>query len=256
MMTTQKMSLFVTGTNTDSGKTVISCGLLEKFKNQNLSTVALKPIASGCIKTDQGLRNPDALALHQSMTCQLPYSAINPIAFMPAIAPHIAAQEQSVILSVNHIMQNCQIALNTPADILLVEGAGGWRLPLSNTDNLFLSDFPKQLNMSVILVVGLTLGCLNHAQLTVEAILADQLPILGWVANQVDADMIYVQENIEWLKQNMPGYYLGYVPYIKEGLLSKRVADYLDVEAALNHLKQNTTHEASKFNLKDGISND
>ncbi|MBE8215058.1 MAG: dethiobiotin synthase [Endozoicomonadaceae bacterium] len=230
----QKLSLFITGTNTNSGKTIISCGLLEKFKAYNLSTVALKPIASGSLLTDQGLRNTDALALQHAMSTSLPYTAVNPITFEPPIAPHIAAQQHQVNLSIDHIIQHCQTGLNTSADVLLIEGAGGWRLPLSDRDSIFFSAFPQQLKMSVILVVGLTLGCLNHAQLTVEAILSDQVSIAGWIANQIDPNMSHIQDNLTWLKQQMPGHYLGYVPHLTASISPKTVAKYLQIDAILN----------------------
>lgn len=203
---------FITGTDTDAGKTTISAGLLCAAKQQRRSTLAMKPVASGCEMTEQGLRNSDALALIAQSTVKLPYAQINPYTFAPAIAPHIAADEAGVELCVDHLYQAAQVVLQHRADFTLIEGAGGWRVPISNTE--FLSDFAIALNMPVILVVGVKLGCINHALLTVEAIRNDGLELAGWVANVIDPDCARFAENIEYLKQHIAAPCLAEVPHL------------------------------------------
>ena len=132
-------AFFITGTDTDAGKTSVAAGLLCAAKQQGCSTLAMKPVASGCEMTEQGLRNSDALALIAQSTVQLPYSQINPYAFAPAIAPHIAAQEAGVELSVADLYRTAQVILQQQADFTVIEGAGGWRVPLSGQDSLYRS---------------------------------------------------------------------------------------------------------------------
>lgn len=215
---------FITGTDTDAGKTTISAGLLCAAKQHHLSTLAMKPVASGCEMTEQGLRNSDALALIAQSTIKLPYAQINPYTFAPAIAPHIAADEAGVELSVDDLYQAAQFVLQQRADFTLIEGAGGWRVPISNTE--FLSDFAIALNVPVILVVGVKLGCINHALLTVEAIRNDGLELAGWVANIIDPDCARLAENIEYLKQHIAAPCLAEVPHLTIAN-SENVADYL-----------------------------
>lgn len=209
------MLYFVTGTDTDSGKTLVSSALLHAA---NGSTIGVKPIASGCEQTSQGLRNSDALALIAQSSIKLEYSQINPVSFEPAIAPHIAANAQGVKLTAQGVVESLPLAALLSADFSLIEGAGGWRLPLGNGE--FLSDSVKRLNsnneLGVILVVGMKLGCLNHALLTQEAVVADGLKIAGWVANQVDPNMANQQENLASLQQIMSAPFLGYIPHLTQ----------------------------------------
>ena len=215
---------FITGTDTDAGKTTISAGLLCAAKQQQHSTLAMKPVASGCEITEQGLRNSDALALIAQSTVKLPYAQINPYTFAPAIAPHIAADEAGVELCVDNLYQAAQIVLQQRAGFTLIEGAGGWRVPISSTE--FLSDFAITLKLPVILVVGVKLGCINHALLTVEAIRSDGLELAGWVANVVDPDCARLSENIEFLKQHISAPCLATVPHL-EAATAEHVAEYL-----------------------------
>lgn len=217
------MTFFVTGTDTDCGKTLISSALLTAAKGE---TLGFKPIASGCAVTENGLRNSDALTLIEASTIKLPYEDINPYAFEPAIAPHIAAAEKGVELLPNRIAAQLKMAEYVGADFCVIEGAGGWRLPLSQGH--FLSEVVQSMQLPVILVVGMKLGCLNHALLTAEAIRADGLNIVGWVANQVDPDMANQQENLAFLKDILKAPFLGYVPYLTEPSASA-VAEYLDL---------------------------
>ena len=205
-------AFFITGTDTDAGKTSVAAGLLCAAKQQGCSTLAMKPVASGCEMTEQGLRNSDALALMAQSTVQLPYTQINPYAFAPAIAPHIAAQEAGVELSVADLHRAAQLVVQQQADFTLIEGAGGWRVPISNTE--FLSDFAVALQLPVILVVGVKLGCINHALLSAQAILSDGLKLAGWVANVVDPHCARLAENLVTLRQLMPAPCLAEVPYL------------------------------------------
>jgi dethiobiotin synthetase len=206
-----KKQYFVAGTDTNVGKTLISVGLLLVAKRQGLRTAALKPVAAGCEKTEAGLRNEDALMLQSVMTEPLTYEQINPIALSSAIAPHIAAQQERRMLSADRIAGFCRGSL-TQADFTLVEGAGGWRVPLNPRETM--ADLAQVLQLPVILVVGVRLGCISHALLTVEAIRNDGLPLAGWVANCVDADMPVLQENIESLAARIPAPCLAVIPWL------------------------------------------
>ncbi|MGX9462096.1 dethiobiotin synthase [Shewanella sp. A14] len=226
---------FVTGTDTDSGKTLISAALLSKAQGNKCG---FKPIASGCELTNDGLRNSDAMMLMTQSNMNLPYQVVNPICFEPAIAPHIAAKQINQTLTAQSVLDAVYHPAMLKADFALIEGAGGWRLPLGNSE--YLSDTVKLLqskllqtqtpqvmtNVEVILVVGMKLGCLNHALLTQEAVQADGLTITGWVANQVDPNMAYIDENLESLQQMMKTPFLGYVPYLSEPT-AKEAAHYL-----------------------------
>ncbi|MCK9534631.1 MAG: dethiobiotin synthase [Pseudomonas sp.] len=215
---------FITGTDTDAGKTTISAGLLCAAKQNKRSTLAMKPVASGCEMTAQGLRNSDALALIAQSTVQLPYSQVNPYAFAPAIAPHIAAQEAAVALRVTDLYSAAQLVLREQADLTLIEGAGGWRVPISSTE--FLSDFAIALNLPVILVVGVKLGCINHALLTAQAIRNDGLELAGWVANVVDPQCARLAENLATLQLQMPAPCLAEVPHLVTAS-AEQVAEYM-----------------------------
>lgn len=206
-----RKTFFIAGTDTNVGKTLVAAGLLVAAKNYGLSTAALKPLAAGCEKTESGLRNADALLLQSVITQPLMYEQINPIALASAIAPHIAAQQEKRVLSADRIAGFCRGSLNQ-ADLTLIEGAGGWRVPLNPQETL--ADVVKILRLPVILVVGVRLGCINHALLTVEAIRNDGLQLAGWVANCIDADMPVLQENIHSLAARIPAPCLGVVPWL------------------------------------------
>nr|WP_324258629.1 dethiobiotin synthase [Cellvibrio fontiphilus] len=207
-----KKAFFITGTDTNVGKTLIASGLLVAANNMGLTTAALKPVAAGCEKTDAGLRNSDALLLQSVITEPMAYEQINPIALAAAIAPHIAAQQEKRLLSADRLAGFCRGSLNQ-ANVTLIEGAGGWRVPLNPSETL--ADLARILRLPVILVVGVRLGCINHALLTVEAIRNDGLTLAGWVANCVDADMPALQENIQSLAARIPAPCLGVVPWLE-----------------------------------------
>lgn len=192
---------FITGTDTDVGKTTVAAGLLHAARLSGLSTAAGKPVASGCELTPKGLRNADALALLAECSIPLTYDQVNPVAFEPAIAPHLAAREAGVALTVQSLLAPMRQVLDLQADFTLIEGAGGWRVPLADQDNL--SDLAMALDLPVILVVGVRLGCINHALLTAEAIRSRGLALAGWVANAVDPDQPHVADNLAALAQGL-----------------------------------------------------
>lgn len=213
----KKARFFVTGTDTDAGKTVATLVLLHAFKQQGLQTVALKPLAAGCEEIDGQLRNADALQLQQAATVQLPYEQVNPIALKDAVAPHIAASREGRRLQVGRIAGLVRGALMTPADVLLVEGAGGWYVPLNEREAL--ADLAKDLRIPVILVVGMRLGCLNHAILSARAIQLDGLRIAGWIANVVPSSHgspmggAELDANVAILQSMLSAPCLGVIPY-------------------------------------------
>jgi dethiobiotin synthetase len=204
--------IFVTGTDTEVGKTVAAVLLVRALREQGHRVAVMKPIASGCERTVHGLRNDDALALMQAAATDLPYEWINPYAFEPAIAPHIAAAQAGVSIEFDRITDRYQRLART-ADYVIVEGAGGWRAPIDA--RLDMADLAMQLGLDVIVVVGLRLGCLNHAQLTVESIQARHMTCRGWLANTLDPAMPCLQENIASLRARLQPACLGVVPYFE-----------------------------------------
>lgn len=235
---------FVTGTDTEVGKTYVTCQLLNAAQRASLFAIGYKPIAAGCELINGEWVNEDALNIQKASSKirvgeviedvgglmadseniksgqTLPLCQINPIALKPAIAPHIAALEEGVTLTFDKIAQGLDLLKTYQPDLLLMEGAGGWRLPLTvgdeYTPTYYLSDVVKSLKMDVILVVGMRLGCLNHALLTAEAIRADGLAIKGWVANDVTGNMTRYQENLYSLKAMLPEPLLAEIPYQSE----------------------------------------
>ncbi len=202
---------FVTGTDTEVGKTYSSCRILEAFSRSEKTALGYKPVAAGCDWQNSQWENEDALALQAAGSVNVPLAEINPIALPDAIAPHIAANRHGVAISEKVIVDGFRALYRYEPDVLLMEGAGGWRLPLSQ--GRFLSDTVKALQLDVILVVGMRLGCLNHALLTAEAIQNDGLTIKGWVANQLSDDMPVFDENLATLDALMPAPRLALIPY-------------------------------------------
>ena len=221
-----KQWLFITGTDTDVGKTVVACGFLAAANQQGMRTAAIKPVAAGCEVTEQGMTNSDALQLQAAASHKLSYQQINPVALEPAIAPHIAAAEAGLRMSASRLVGYCRGVSLMPVDMVVVEGAGGWRVPINSRETL--ADVARELECAVIVVVGMRLGCLNHALLTMEAIRRDGLQIAGWVANILDPEMPRLQVNIYTLKQCINEPCLGTVPRLDD-LSAERVADFLTV---------------------------
>jgi dethiobiotin synthetase len=201
---------FVTGTDTEVGKTAISCALLAAAAAAGLRTAAVKPVAAGC---DDNGHNDDALQLLDCMTEPLDYAQVNPVALEAAIAPHLAAEREGRHLQAGRLAGICRGVMMGKADFVLVEGAGGWRVPISPRETL--ADLAVQLQFGVILVVGMRLGCINHALLTAEAIRRDGLELVGWVANQPGERMICHEENLDTLRRLLPAPLLGDVPCLQ-----------------------------------------
>ncbi|HDS1680624.1 TPA: dethiobiotin synthase [Pseudomonas putida] len=218
---------FIAGTDTDVGKTTIAAGLLHAARLQGLSTLGAKPVASGCTVTPKGLRNSDAQALIDESSIKLAYEEVNPFAFEPAIAPHVAAREAGVALEVTELSRAMRHVLDQGADFTLVEGAGGWRVPLSDHANL--SDLAIALELPVILVVGVRLGCINHALLSAEAIARDGLQLAGWVANIIEPRTSRLEENLASLAERLPAPCLGRVPKLKQAT-ADAVAEHLQLD--------------------------
>ena len=216
--------IFVTGTDTGVGKTLVAAGLVRVLAGQGHRVVGLKPIASGAEPSLGGLRNADALALAAESSVKLPYELTNPYCFGPAVAPHLAAREAGVRLSRDDLVDWYGRA-TAGAGLAVVEGAGGWRVPL-NPDG-FLSDLPERLGLGVLLVVGLRLGCLNHARLTHEAILSgNRCPFVGWVGSQVDTGFARLDDNIATLERLLGAPPLAIIPPLAEPTASS-AAKYL-----------------------------
>lgn len=226
-----KRSFFVAGTDTDAGKTIAAAGLLAAANSKGLSSMGLKPIAAGCERTEDGLRNSDALMLQKAASIELPYEQVNPIAFEQAIAPHIAAQQEQRMLSADRISAMCRGTLMKPADFAIIEGAGGWRVPLSHRETM--AHIPKQLNIPVILVVGVKLGCINHALLTAESIARDGLHLAGWIANSVDPDMACFEQNVATITSMLRAPLIATIPFLDD-LSPENVASFIDIDVLLD----------------------
>ncbi len=226
-----KHTFFIAGTDTDAGKTLVATALLQAANMQGLSTLAIKPVAAGCQQTAEGLRNDDALLLQQTMSCDLPYEQVNPVAFEPPIAPHIAAEQAGKRLLVSQLAGYCRGGLLQRADLALIEGAGGWRVPLNRGETL--ADLVKELNLPVILVVGMKLGCINHALLTAEAIARDGLTLAGWVANRIDPEMDCYSDNVMALKDRLHAPCLGEVPHLDSPDASS-ASQFLNLDLLIN----------------------
>lgn len=200
-------NFFITATDTDAGKTFVACALAHAFVKSGKNVAAYKPIAAGCQEIDGILVNEDAKLLSQFANCQQKISAVNPIALVDAIAPHIAAASVHRQLSLEEINLGYAQVTSLKADINITEGAGGWRLPLQLDKDkpIFLSDFAIDTKQEVILIVNMKLGCLNHALLSYQAITADGLNCVAWIANSASAEtMSNLDENIASLEQLLP----------------------------------------------------
>lgn len=207
---------FVTGTDTGVGKTTVSCALLRAFAAQGKKAVGMKPVVAG---SENG-RWHDVEQLIAASNINAAREHINPYAFDPPVSPHIAAQQASVEIDLT-VIQRAYQALSSQADVVIVEGAGGFLVPVNQTQNG--ADLARALNLPVILVVGMRLGCLNHALLTVQAIRAAGLTLAGWVANCIDPQMQVLEENIATLEQRLESPLLGVVAFDQEMISRKRV---------------------------------
>ena len=204
------IAVYVTGTDTGIGKTLTSCALLHALRGRGLRAVGMKPVASGCTWIDGGWKNEDALALQAAGTPGAAYADLNPFALEHPLAPELAARDAGTEVTLEPILAACA-RLAAHADALVVEGVGGWSAPLSRT--LMQADLARALKLPVVLVVGLRLGCLSHALLSARTILADGLPLAGWIASHVDPTMQRVEDNLTMLRQRLPAPCWGVLPH-------------------------------------------
>jgi len=196
-----KQAFFVTGTDTDVGKTYVACKFIREYIAQGYKVVGMKPVAAGCEFVNGEWINEDVLKLMQASNVVAPRELINPYCFNEPVAPHIAAEKVGVEIEIE-VIKHAFDALVTMADIVVIEGAGGFLVPINNRQSM--ADLAVALNIPIILVVGMKLGCINHALLTLEAIKARQLALHGWVANEIDREMLALDENMTSLSQRIP----------------------------------------------------
>ena len=219
-------AFFVAGTDTDVGKTVSSKAILDALNMKGLNTGAYKPVAAGSEDKGEGVQNSDAIHLRSVANVELSYEEVNPYALLLPASPHIAAEAENVVIDYSVLSQGLA-ALKAKSDVVLVEGAGGWRVPVSKDD--CLSTWVKQEKLPVVLVVGIKLGCLSHAMLTAEAIQHDGLEIIGWVANRVNPGTEHYAEIIAMLEDKMPAPKLGEIPYMPS-VKRKNMGKYINLD--------------------------
>ncbi|MEF9978455.1 MAG: dethiobiotin synthase [Thermomonas sp.] len=203
-------SVYVSGTDTGIGKTLVSSALLHALRGHDLRAVGMKPVASGCDRVDGEWKNADALALQTAGEPGIAYADINPFALEHPLAPELAARDAGVEVALPPIL-DAHARLAEHADALIIEGVGGWAAPLSAS--LMQADLVRALRLPVVLVVGLRLGCLNHALLSARAIAADGAHLAGWIASHVDPAMERVEDNIAMLRARMPAPCWGVLPH-------------------------------------------
>jgi dethiobiotin synthetase len=222
-------ALFVAGTDTGIGKTHAACTLIHALRAHGLRTCGMKPVASGCLETPEGRRNEDALALQAAGSEPLAYDTINPVALREPLSPHLAARLEGLTVGMAPLRAAFD-RLQATHDAVVVEGVGGWMVPLA--PGLLASAIPQQWDLPVVLVIGLRLGCLNHALLSARAILADGCRLAGWIGNRIDPAMAALEDNLETLRGMLPAPCLGVLPY---GLDPAQAAGRLDVTALIGH---------------------
>ncbi len=204
--TTNKSAWFIVGTDTEVGKTFVACAMLHALRNAGLDAIGMKPVAAG---TDAEGKNEDVESLLAASSRRLPHKLICPYLFQPAVAPHIGAAEEGRAIDIDRIVSSFE-SLRDSADCVLVEGVGGFCVPLGpHTDT---ADLAERLGLSVILVVGMRLGCINHALLTQQAIAGRGLKLSGWVANRIDPNMSRFEENLAALCERIDAPLLGIIP--------------------------------------------
>lgn len=212
MMTVQAPTrrFYITGTDTGVGKTMASVALIHRLRGMGLRAVGMKPVASGCEHTPGGWRNDDALRLQAASVPRPAYEDVNPYALERATAPQLAARAMGVRVELAHL-NDAYVRLAAQADAMVIEGVGGWAAPLDR--GLEQSDLARNFDLPVVLVVGLRLGCLNHARLTARAIERDGLSLVGWIGNSVDPAFTERHEYLELLRDALPAPCLGVLPY-------------------------------------------
>lgn len=203
-------SWFITGTDTEIGKTWCTLAFIQHLKNQGLRVAGMKPIASGCHHCEAGFKNSDAEQILAISSLDVPYDWVNPYAFAPPIAPHLAAAKIGQTIELANIIEKYQ-QLSAQADAVVIEGVGGWRVPINATQSL--KDLVLTMDAQVILVVGLRLGCINHALLTAETIRSDGCTLAGWIANPIVPDFDG-QASIDTLRERLKTPLLAKMPYL------------------------------------------
>ncbi|GMT40255.1 MAG: ATP-dependent dethiobiotin synthetase BioD [bacterium] len=205
-----KQGYFITGTDTGVGKTLVSAAVIIALRNQGLRVSGMKPVASGCVNNGSGFRNEDADRLLNASTADADYDIICPYRFSEPVAPHIAAKKAGINISIDHIAQ-CYSQLNSSSDAVVVEGTGGWQVPIN--EEQYMSDVAIELALPVVIVVGGRLGCINHALLTAEGVIASGLSVAGWIFNQIDPGLQQASEVKSTLQSHMPGLLLADIPW-------------------------------------------
>lgn len=231
-----KLAYFVTGTDTEIGKTLVSTALLHSFVQRGLKSIGMKPVASGAFLQKGVWCNEDVIALHKAGNVMLPDELLglaNPYLFKLPAAPHVAARHETTRESTHDSSQiqlkkilDCYAQLQAHAEAIVVEGVGGFRVPFNDTEDS--ADMAQQLKLPVILVVGMRLGCINHALLTAEAIAARGLTLAGWVANSAQEEMAHLSENVAALRERLNAPVLGCIPKL-ETPTAAVAASYLDL---------------------------
>ena len=220
---TQAFSCFVTGTDTEIGKTLVASALVHMQALRGWRVAAMKPVAAGAEWRDDRWCNDDVDALAACVSVKLPQEITTPYLFQTPAAPHIAAASQGKVIDRQHLL-NCYQQVRAQADAVVVEGVGGFRVPLN--DSYDTADMAKDLDLPVVLVVGMRLGCISQALLTAEAIAARGLSLMGWVANTVDPQMLYPQENIDAIAQRINAPFLTCIPRLEVADASTAVANW------------------------------
>jgi len=203
--------VFITGTDTGIGKTWATLGLMRAWRERGVSVAGMKPVATGCDQTAAGLRNTDALLIRSEASREVDYAKVNPYAFQPPAAPLFAARAAGISIDAEPIRAAWR-ELSAWADRVVVEGVGGWRMTLDR--DLELAGVVRELGWPVILVVGMRLGCINHARLTVEAVQDDGVVVCGWIASCVDPGYGQAEETIALLTEQLPAPLLGVIPHL------------------------------------------
>lgn len=205
-----KQNYFITGTDTEIGKTWCAATLMHYFRREGLSVIGMKPISSGCQWSNGQLRNEDALILQAQASLPMAYEQINPYAFEPAISPHIASKLAGINIDIDIINDQVK-TLVQQSDVLIVEAVGGWLTPLNSQQDV--SDLARTLDFPVILIVGIRLGCINHAKLSHRAIVAKGLLCAGWIANCIEPDLLFIEESIRSIAEDIVAPLLGILPF-------------------------------------------
>tara|TARA_B100000035_G_scaffold210907_1_gene180598 strand:+ start:62254 stop:62937 length:684 start_codon:yes stop_codon:yes gene_type:complete len=220
----KKNIFFVTGTDTDIGKTFITIGLINFFKKKGHKVNGMKPIAAGLENLNGTIINADVMHLMQVNSINFNKEVLNPYALKDAASPHIASANENISIDFELIKKQAQILMNK-SDYLFIEGAGGYECPLDKSRNL--SDLIEYLDVPVIVVVGIKLGCLNHAMLTMKALDQKKQKVFGWIANIVDSNMDFQEENILHLREKIKHPYLGCIPNVNNKKNNIDISDYI-----------------------------